>query len=150
MGVTDLRAFLQNHHRIALDTSIFIYQLEANPKYVALAEIVFEWIERPSRSAVTSTITMMELLVQPYRDASQKCADEYYALLSVYPHLEWIAPTLEIADIAAGIRARHRLHAPDALQAATAIKGGVTALITNDAIFERVEAFETAVFDRFL
>jgi hypothetical protein len=32
-----LRAFLRHHRRIALDTSVFIYQLDANPRYVCLA-----------------------------------------------------------------------------------------------------------------
>jgi predicted nucleic acid-binding protein len=149
LGLTELRGFLQRHRRIALDTSIFIYQIEANPRYVALAETVFEWLERPNHSALTSTITMMELLVQPYRDSNEERVNRFYALLSAYPHLDWIAPSLEIADIAARLRARHRLKSPDAIQAATAIKGGVTAFVTNDAVFERVELFETAVLDRF-
>ena len=75
--------------------------------------------------------------------------NRFYALLSAYPHLDRIAPSLEIADIAARLGARRRLKSPDAIQAATAIKGGVTALFTNDAVFERVGLFETAVLDRF-
>jgi predicted nucleic acid-binding protein len=150
LGLIELRAFLARHRRIALDTSIFIYQIDANPRYAVLADAVFEWLERPNHSAVTSTISMMEVLVQPYRVSGEELVDLYYGLLSAYPHLEWIAPSLEVADIAARLRAKHRLRPPDALQAATAIKGGATGLITNDAIFARIEAFETAVLDRFL
>jgi predicted nucleic acid-binding protein len=149
LGVAELRGFLQRHRRIALDTSVFIYQIEANPRYVALAETVFEWLERPNHSALTSSITMMELLVQPYRDSNRERANRFYALLGAYPHLDWVAPSLEIADIAARLRAKHRFKPLDAIQAATAIKGGATALITNDAVLERVELFETAVLDRF-
>lgn len=148
MALNALLDFLRNHRRIALDTSVFIYQIEANPRYVAFADAIFEWLERPNRSAVTSTITMMEVLVQPYRDSSQARADRYYALLSSYPRLEWRAPTLETADIAARLRAKHRLASPDALQAACAIEAGATALITNDTAFERVKAFETMVLER--
>ena len=150
MGLTELRGFLHRHRRIALDTSVFIYQIDANPRYVALADTVFEWLERPSHSAVTSTITMMEVLVQPYRDSSEERANRFYALLSAYPRMDWMAPTLEIADIAARLRARHRLKSPDALQAATAIKGAATAFITNDVVFERVELFETASLTGFI
>jgi len=46
LGVDQLRSFLRRHRRIGLDTSIFIYQLEANPRYVALADSVFSWVER--------------------------------------------------------------------------------------------------------
>lgn len=120
MGLERLRRFLRRHRRIALDTSIFIYELEANARYLALTDHIFSWIERPGSKAVTSTITMTELLVQPYRDSDEQRVDEFYALLSTYPNLDWIAPNLEIADVAARIRAVHRLRTPDALQAATA------------------------------
>jgi predicted nucleic acid-binding protein len=150
LGVDRLRAFLRRHRRIALDTSIFIYQLEANPHYLPLTDAVFSWLEKEGHQAVTSTITMTELLVQPYRERNELLVDEFYGLLSTYPNLEWIAPDLEIADVAARIRAAHRLRTPDALQAATAIRTHATAFLTNDPVFERVEEFETAVLDRIL
>ena len=150
MGLTRLRGFLGRHRRIALDTSVFIYQLEANPRYVLLTDHVFAWLERTDHSAVTSTITMTELLVQPYRDSAEERVDAFYALLSTYPNLDWIAPGLEVADLAARIRAQHRLRTPDALQAATAVQAQVTGLLTNDPVFERVEEFETLVLDHLL
>ena len=55
-----------------------------------------------------------------------------------------------IVERAAQIRARHRLRTPDALQAATAAHAGATALVTNDPVFERVEAFATVVLDPLL
>ena len=81
--------------------SVFIYQVEENPRYVALTDPIFKWLEPPDHHAVTSTITMTELLVQPYRESNERRAKEFYALLSTYPNLEWIVPSLEIADIAA-------------------------------------------------
>ena len=135
---------------IALDTSVFIYQLEANPRYLPLTCHIFSWLEGPDSKAVTSTVTMTELLVQPYRESDDQRVDEFYGLLSTYPKLEWIAPHLEIADAAARLRALHRLRTPDALQAATAEHSGATGFITNDAVFERVKTFETLVLDRLL
>jgi predicted nucleic acid-binding protein len=97
---------------------------------------------------VTSTITMTELLVQPYRGLDEQQAGLFYGLLSTYPNLDWIAPDLEIAGLAARLRAAHRLKTPDALQAATAVHAGASGLITNDPVFERVEGFEALVLDR--
>jgi predicted nucleic acid-binding protein len=91
---------------------------------------------------------MTELLVQPYRDSDEQRVDEFYALLSTYPNLDWIAPNLRIADLAARIRALHRLRTPDALQAATAVHAFATGLITNDPVFERLGAFDTLVLDQ--
>jgi uncharacterized protein len=147
LGVARLDAFLRRHRRIALDTSVFIYQLEDHPRYSGLTDRVFFWLEQSANRAVTSTITMTELLVQPYRDDDQQRVDEFYGLLSTFPNLEWIAPTLEIADIAARIRASHRLRVPDALEAATALHAGVSGLITNDRALRRVTGFEAMVLD---
>lgn len=148
MALNGLRAFLRRHACVALDTSIFIYALEAHPKYAVLADQVFGWLEEPGNGAVTSTITMTELLVQPYRDEDQERVDAFYSLLSTYPNLTWIPPDLEVADLAARLRARYRLRTPDALQAATAVRSGATGLVTNDPALERVPEFATLVLDK--
>jgi len=93
---------------------------------------------------------MTELLVQPYLKFDEQRVDAFFALPSTFPNLQWIAPNLEIADLAARIRATHRLRTPDALQAATAAHAGATGLITNDVVFERLDAFETLVLDQLL
>jgi predicted nucleic acid-binding protein len=150
LGVDRLRAFLRRHRRIALDTSVFIYQLEENARYLPLTDHIFSWLERSGSNAVTSTITMTELLVQPYRTSDERRVDEFYGLLSTYPNLDWIAPDLQIADLAARFRAQHRLRTPDALQAATATHARATGLITNDAVFQRVASLDALVLDQLL
>jgi predicted nucleic acid-binding protein len=150
LAIERLRTFLRRHRKLALDTSVFIYQLETNQKYVAHTDLIFSWMERPDSATITSTLTMTELLVLPYREGDEQWAKDYYGLLSTYPNLEWIAPNLEVADLAAQIRALHRLQTPDALQAATAIYAKATGLITNDPIFERVGGGETLVLDKLL
>jgi predicted nucleic acid-binding protein len=149
LGLTRLRAFLKRHQRVALDTSIFIYQMEANPAYVELTGEIFAWLERPQHTAVTSTITMTELLVHPYRAGNEALVNQYFGLLSLMPKLEWVAPNLAIADKAAQLRAIHGLRTPDATLAATAIARGATALLTNDSVFERIAQFEAGVLDQF-
>jgi predicted nucleic acid-binding protein len=150
LGVEELKQLLRRHRRIALDTSVFIYQLEANAKYLSLTDAVFAWVERTGHEAVTSTITMTELLVPSYRDNNEHRVDEFYGLLSTYPNLRWMAPDLEAADMAARLRATYKLRTPDALQAATAILAEATGFITNDPFFLRVVEFETAMLDQFL
>ncbi|HTC33476.1 MAG TPA: hypothetical protein VK724_08895 [Bryobacteraceae bacterium] len=60
VGIDRPAGFLRRHRRIALDTSVFIYQLEANPRYLGLTDPVFAWLEQPEHTAVTSAVTMME------------------------------------------------------------------------------------------
>jgi predicted nucleic acid-binding protein len=93
---------------------------------------------------------MTELLVLPYRESDEQRANDFYGLLSTYPNQEWIAPNLEIAKVAARIRAQYRLQTPDALLAATAVFSQATGFITNDRIFERVRDIETLVLDDLL
>ena len=133
-----------------MDTSIFIYQVEANKKYCRLTESIFTWLEGPRTRAVTSTITLLELLVQPYRLGDIDRVNKFYALLSTFPHLEWVAPTLEIADTGARFRAEFNLRTPDAIQVATAVNSGATGFLSNDAGFKRVASLEIVVLDDLL
>lgn len=108
------------------------------------------WLESPAHRAVTSTVTWTELLVPAYRSSEQKRIEQYINLFSTYPHLEWIAPDLAIADLAARLRARYELRTPDALQAATAIEAGATLLLTNDRAFRRIGDLATLLLDDLL
>ncbi|MEP7352534.1 MAG: type II toxin-antitoxin system VapC family toxin [Acidobacteriota bacterium] len=146
----NLKSALREHQRIALDTNVFIYHLDANPRYVELAETIFAWIEESGHSAVTSTLTMTEILVGPYRAGDVKRARIFRAWLSDFPHLDWTPPDLEISNDGARLRAEHRLAVVDALQAATAIRSGATCLIGNDATFKRVPGIEILLLDDFV
>ncbi len=121
--------------------------MEENARYVQLFNPIFAWLEGPKGHAVTSTITMLELLVQPYKLPDMDRVNKFYALLSTYPHLNWIDPTLEIADSAARLRAEYNLRTPDALQAATALVCEATGFISNDAGFKKVAGFEVAILE---
>lgn len=124
--------------------------MERNPRYFDVADAVFEWLERPRSSAVTSTVALTEILVQPYRNANLPQAENFYSLLTTIPNLEWVAPSLQIANAAAALRATYRLQTPDALLAATAIFSNASPFITNDPIFARIPDFETLILDQLL
>jgi predicted nucleic acid-binding protein len=144
---TVLASFLERQRRIGLDTNVLIYAVEENPMYVGLVRPILKWVESSKGRAVTSTITMLELLVQPYRLADIDRVNKFYALLTTYPHLEWIEPSLQIADRAAWLRAEHNLRTPDAIQAATALEREATGFVSNDPLFKRVEGIEVLVLD---
>ncbi|HSF14169.1 MAG TPA: PIN domain-containing protein [Vicinamibacteria bacterium] len=142
-----LAEFLNRHRKLGLDTSVFIYAVEENPKYLALVRPILAWVEGPKGQAVTSTVSMLELLVQPYRLSDLNRVNQFYALLITYPHLEWVAPSLAVADRAARLRADHNLKTPDALQAATALASEATGFISNDPAYKRVAGIETVILD---
>jgi len=147
LGLEKLDGFLQRHRRVTIDTSVFIYHVQANPRYLPATDRIFAWLERPSSSAVTSCISMTELLAQPIREGDENRVGEFFALLTRYPHLEWVPASLQIAALAARFRSEHRLRTPDALQAATAVYSSATSLITNDAAFRRLSEFQVVLLD---
>lgn len=147
MEIARFRARLARHKRVALDTCIFIYQWENNPRYWRLTDSIFSSVEDSDFKAVTSNITMTELLVHPYREHDVTRVNELVALLASYPNLEWIAADLDVAASAAEIRAEYKLQTPDALQAATALHANATALLSNDPIFKRIRNLDVVVLD---
>ena len=133
--------------RISLDTNVFIYFLEDHPRYGFWCGALFDLIERGHNPAVTSTVTLLELLVQPYRAQQEELAQKIFALTSTYPKLEWVPLTMNLADQAAELRARYRLSTPDAIQLATAIGHKATRFYGNDRGLRRVKEIECVIVD---
>lgn len=95
-------------------------------------------------------MTLLEILVQPYRKKLDDLVLKFFALLTTYPNLKRVGLEVKFADTAARLRADHRLKTPDAIQAATAICSGATGLLCNDAVFKRVKAFDCLLLDECL
>jgi len=142
-----LEDFLKSHSSVFLDTSSFIYFVEHHPRYSHFCETLFDRIEAGKTRATTSTLTLLEVLVQPYRQKNEELIMKFYALLTSYPHLTWVSMTLNVADRAAKLRAEHRLKTPDSIQAASAISCGATGFICNDRIFRKVKEFESLIIN---
>jgi predicted nucleic acid-binding protein len=132
---------------IGLDTNVFIYFLEAHPQYGSWCASLFDMIERGHNPAVTSTVTLLELLVLPYRNQKEELAQKIFALTSTYPGLEWVPLTMNLADRAAELRARYRLSTPDAIQLATAISRRATRFYGNDRSLRRVSEIECLIVE---
>jgi predicted nucleic acid-binding protein len=75
----------------------------------------------------------------------QDAADDYETLLSYFPNLELVPISRQILLEAAGLRARHRLRTPDAIQLATGLQGGATVAVTNDGAWRGLPAIETII-----
>ncbi len=137
----------RERERIGIDTNLFIYFIEGHPRYGAWCSSLFDLIERGHNPAVTSTVTLLELLVQPYRDQKEELAQKIFALASSYPRLEWAPVTMNVADRAAELRARYCLSTPDAIQLATAIGYRATRFYGNDRTLRRVKELECVIVD---
>ena len=145
-----IKAFLQKHRSVALDTSVFIYFVEGYPRYYPFCDALFGEIEAGRTTASTSTLTLLEILVQPYQRKKDDLVIKFYSLFTTYPHLVWVPMTLNVADTAARLRAEYRLKTPDAIQAASAIAHGATGFVCNDKVFQKIKEIECLVIDDYI
>ena len=145
-----MRGLPSSREHIGLDTSVFIYFLETHPRYGSWCASLFDLVERGHNPAMTSAITLLELLVQPYRDQKEDLAQKIFALTTTYPRLEWVPLTMNLADRAAELRARYRLSTPDAIQLATAINRNATCFYGNDRGLKRVREIECLIVDELI
>ncbi|BFU95388.1 MAG: motility twitching protein PilT [Nitrospira sp.] len=147
VAASPLQGLPSPHQRIGLDTNLFIYFLEDHPRYGPWCATLFDRIERRQNPAVTSTVTLLELLVQPYREHKEELAQKIFALTTTYPTLDWVPVSMSLADRAAELRARYRLSTPDAIQLATAISHKAARFYGNDRSLRRVNEIDCLIVD---
>ena len=154
MGDADIEGLtsrLQAHDVIGLDTSIFIYQFEAHPRYLPLATAVLSGVAAGERQGVTSAITLMELTVRPHQLGRRAVARHYEMLLVHFPNLLLADIDRSVARKAAELRAHYRVRPADALQLAAAQVHDATAFLTNDHRLARLNpVIDVIMLDDFL
>lgn len=114
-------------------------------KYLPLTEELVSWLGKAGNTAVTSTLSLTELLVPGYREGNQSRVDAFYSLVTTYPNLNWCPVTMNVGDVAARFRATYGLKTPDAIQAAIAVENGATGFATNDMTFRRLNQLEVVI-----
>lgn len=118
---------------VLLDTNCFIYLLEdpgsARGRY--LAEQVFRPGLVGRRRLFAATLTVTELLSQPFAAGQARRAGALLAALEGLPGLFLLPLTVGIATDAARLRGQSRVSVPDAIVLASAI-AVEAALLTND------------------
>jgi predicted nucleic acid-binding protein len=137
--MANLQQRLEAHQLIGLDTTIFIYHVEANQKYLPLTRTILKYVESGQGSGIISTVAVMELTVHPWRINRGDVARQYEALLVNFPNLKLVSVTREVARQAAQLRAKYNLRPADALQVATAMVSDATAWVSNDRQLARLE-----------
>ncbi|NWF57474.1 MAG: PIN domain-containing protein [Syntrophaceae bacterium] len=138
------------HKKIALDTMIFIYAFEEHRVYLPLVHPLFRELEKGKLTAVTSTLTIAECMVQPFRAKALELAARYKILFRDFPHLSVIPVSDEIAEKGAWLRAQYKIKTPDAIQLATALITGSHVFLTNDEALPSIEGIRVLILDRFL
>lgn len=117
---------------VALDTAAFIYCIEAHPLYLAALVPVFVAADREELTIVTSAVTLLEVLVVPYRAGNLALATRYEEILTRSRGVLLREIDRGQLRAAAQLRSVSGVRTPDALQLAAALAEGCTAFVTND------------------
>jgi predicted nucleic acid-binding protein len=118
--------------RIYLDTNIFIYLVEGHPTYAEPLLELFGNLEQSSVEAVTSELSIAEVLVKPIQDRKPALVEVYKRLLAPESKIRTLpidrATLLQTAEIRAEMGGR----AFDCIHVATAMRARCTSFLTND------------------
>ncbi len=150
MAVKALASKLNGYQRVALDTAPFIYHFEDNPQYVSLTRELFNRIEKGQLMAITSALTLTEVLTGPKSEGDKDLVAKYQRVFGVFPNLHITAIDIQVAVRAADLRANFGLKTPDALQLAVATGEGAQLFVTNDSRLKKVSDIEILVLDDYV
>jgi predicted nucleic acid-binding protein len=133
-------AELKRFRKVGLDSSLLIYHLEDVEPYSDLTEAAFAAIAEGSPIAVLSTLSVTELLVQPFAEEHGDRVATFERFVLSLPNTALIPPSYSTAKEAARLRAGYRIRTPDALLVATALGEKAEAFLTNDTRLRGLKA----------
>jgi len=137
-------------HKICIDTAPIIYFIEEHAKYREMIRAVFVEIASRNIEAITSTITLLEVLVHPLRTGDGALAEKYREILLSSEGLTTFEIFHEVSEMASRLRAKYSMRTPDALQIAVGVLYGATKFLTNDPDLKRVSEIKILVLDDYL
>jgi len=131
---------------VCLDTVPIIYYMESG-LHIEKLEPLFDRISKGKVNAVTSTITLLEVLVHPYRKGDIELANSYRDILLNSNNFSIVPVIDEISEKAAELRAEYNIKTPDAIQLSTAIMSNATAFLTNDSELKKIDDICVLILD---
>jgi predicted nucleic acid-binding protein len=123
---------------VAVDTALFIYFIEEDPRFLPLILPLFEEADAGKRELVTSALTLLEVLVVPYRAGNPPLAERYEWLLTRSRGVRMTELSRDQLRAAAQLRAATGIKTPDALQLVSALTAGSKTFLTNDRRLPRL------------
>ncbi|MBI4483208.1 MAG: PIN domain-containing protein [Acidobacteria bacterium] len=117
---------------VGLDTTLFIYFIEEHPRFLPVVELIVTALDAGPLEGVTSSLTLLETLVAPYRAGNMRLVERYQALLTRSRRIRLMDLDRPLLRAAAQLRAAVRLKTPDALALAAALAANCAAYLTSD------------------
>lgn len=137
-------------HRVYLDANVFIYALEQFPKYAKLCAEILQAIEDQALFAVTSEITLAEVLVRPLRKQQQAIVNSYERLLQSRHSFEVVSVSRAVLRDSADLRVSLGGRLPDAIHVATALRHKADFFFTADKSLKTPPSIKRITLDDLL
>ena len=135
--------------RVCVDTAPFIYFIEKHPKYLNLLHSLFIEVDAGNIDAITSTVTLLEVLVLPIKTNNLVLVEKYRDILLYSKGLTTFEILHEISELSAKLRAKYTIKTPDAIQIATGILYGANQFLTNDPSLKKITDIKVLILDNF-
>lgn len=142
---------LLSFEKIGVDSMIFIYQFADHPQYSPLTSVFFELLEKGKVKAVTSIISLIEILVKPEEEKNQEIVGEYEKILNNFPNLEIIPVDWSVARLSAKLRGLYpKIKIPDAIQIAVTLLKVYPVFLTNDSQIKQIKELKIITLQEYL
>jgi len=135
---------------VFFDTAPFIYVFENKLPYRNLLAPVFLAVDDGEINAVSSLITVVEVLSKPYGLEQWDLIKTYRNVFGNLSKIDVLPLTMETADLTAQIRGKYDLKTPDAIQWATATLYNVDYFLTNDKGFTILNDDRVLIVDEYI
>lgn len=122
----------ERHRRVALDSNVVVYLLEAVEPWAPIVRFLLNAIEAGRLAGVMSGVGVAEICAGPSRIGNLALVELYAEALGSMPGFRIQPVTADIAVDAAVIRGTRGIGLADAMHLASARAAGATAFVTND------------------
>jgi len=134
--------------RLYLDANCFIYLFEEHPVFGHPARSLFSAVEQGKYKAITSSLTLLEVMAGPLRYGEESLVHEYVELITTFPNLILHDMNQNVACRAAYFRASG-IKPPDSIHAATAVVYKADYFITEDSRLCKIDGINGLALSSF-
>jgi predicted nucleic acid-binding protein len=126
-GIASLRG-----RRVYFDANVFIYAVEQSPEHAVFLDELFTLLEMGEVAAVTSELTLAEVLAKPLEAQRSDLAQIYEAMITPSNWLTVVPVGRIVLVEAARLRVPLGLKLPDAIHVASAVAARCDVVLSND------------------
>lgn len=118
--------------RVYLDANVLIYFVEEHPTFAPFVRELFQAIEDGAISAISSELTLAEVLVKPLADNNSRIAGVYRTILSGAGPIQVATVDRAVLLESASVRAKFGGKMFDAIHVATAMLSTCDVFLSED------------------